>query len=116
MLLAGEPTPEARYGKPTLMFLEVSAWRVPCAASSSSDAKCLRVRDRFFDARGLPAAAPGEWRILADAIEGYNHREGQRTVLRVKRFEKATAQDATPVFVYVLDLTIETSAAQPGDR
>jgi len=108
LVFAGELTHEARYGAPTVQFLEVAARRVPCPSPSPREATCLQVRDRFFDAQGLQARAPGEWRAFADAIEGYTHREGERTVLRVKRYARSGAPASAPTYVYVLDLVVET--------
>jgi len=107
LTFAGESTPEARYGPSTLAFLEVAAGRVPCGTPQAGAAACLQVRDRYFDQQGLPAGAPGEWRAIPDAIERYTHREGERTVLRVKRFLSAAASP------YVLDLVVETEIAKP---
>jgi hypothetical protein len=112
LLLAGELTPEARYGPPTIVFLEVAARRVPCASPAQGPA-CLQVRDRSFDPQGLPAGAPGAWRVLPDAIEGYAHREGERTVLRVKRFERSAGAGESSRPLLVLDLLVETEVVKP---
>jgi heat shock protein HslJ len=113
LVFAGELTHEARYGAPTVQFLEVAARRVPCPPPSPREATCLQVRDRFFDAQGLQARAPGEWRAFADPIEGYTHREGERNVLRVKRYARAAAPAGTPAYAYVLDLVVETEIVKP---
>jgi hypothetical protein len=113
LVFAGEFTLEARYGPPTVQFLEVAARRVPCPPPSPREAACLQVRDRFFDPQGLPGGAPGEWRALADPIEGYTHRDGERNVLRVKRYARAAAPADTPRYVYVLDLVVETEIVKP---
>lgn len=107
LMLAGELTHEARYGPAALMFFEVSAWRVPCGPPPS-DPTCLQVRERAFDEQGLSTGVPGEWRAFPDAIAGYTHRQGERTVLRVKRFQRSTAPADTSTYVYVLDLVVET--------
>jgi len=112
LVLVGQPTPEARYGKGTLMFLEVAAQRVPCNLPPMRIATCLQVRDRAFDANGLPVGAPGEWRALPGEIEGYAHREGERNVLRVKRFERSGAPADASRFLYVLDLVVESEIVQ----
>jgi hypothetical protein len=71
-------------------------------------ATCLQVRDRVFDAQGLPVGAPGEWRVVTGDIEGYVHREGERNVVRVKRFLRAPVPADASAFVYVLDLVVES--------
>ncbi|MBP6692842.1 MAG: META domain-containing protein, partial [Xanthomonadales bacterium] len=87
--LAGEPTPETRFGGPgTIAFLEVAAQSGPCEVSPASERRCLMVRERHFDADGLATGTPGEFRPLPEGIEGYTPTEGQRQVLRVKRFQR----------------------------
>lgn len=113
LVLVGHPTPEARYGKGTLLFLEVAAQRVPCNLPPMRIATCLQVRDRVFDANGLPVGAPGEWRAFTGEIEGYTHREGERNVLRVKRFERSQAPADASRYVYVLDLVVESEVVKP---
>jgi heat shock protein HslJ len=113
LVLAGRPTPEARYGPATLMFLEVAPRRVPCSAPPMRDATCLQVRERVFDAQGLPVGTPGDWRMLAGEIEGFAHRDGVRNVLRVKRFERSPAPADAPAAVYVLDLVVESEVVKP---
>jgi heat shock protein HslJ len=102
----GTPTPETRFGGPgQRAFLEVSP--VPCVPPAAPERPCLTVRDRRFDENGLPSGPPGEWRSLPDGIEGYAPVDGEQTVLRVKRFEVATAA-GEPKVHYVLDLVVET--------
>lgn len=113
LVLVGQPTHETRYGPATVMFLEVAAQGVPCSAPPMRGATCLRVRDRFFDAKGLPAGAPGEWRLLHGEIEGYAHREGERNVIRVKRYHRHPAPADASAFVYVLDLVVESEVVKP---
>ena len=111
-MLVGRPTPESRYGPATVMFIEVAAQRAPCSAPPMRDATCLRVRDRFFDAKGLPTGTPGEWRLFHGEIEGYTHRAGERNVLRVKRFERSNPPADASRYVYVLDLVVESEVVQ----
>ena len=112
LVLAGELTPEARYGPPTVVFLEVAARRVPCAPPSG-ETTCLQVRDRFFDAQGLPAGPPGAWRTFSGSIAGYTHREGERNVIRVKRYQRAGPPAGAASPVYVLDLVVERGIVKP---
>jgi len=102
LLLTGELTPEARFGAPTRVFLEVAAQTVACEDSPRGDGQCLQVRERSFDAQGLPVGEPSEWQTFAADIEGYQHQPGIRNVLRVKRFDPAAGP------VYVLDLVVQS--------
>ena len=113
LVLVGHPTPETRYGAGTTMFLEVAADRLPCSVPPMRMGTCLQVRDRAFDAKGLPVGTPGEWRAFAGEIEGYTHREGERNVLRVKRYERRSAPADASRFVYVLDLVVESETVRP---
>ena len=103
----GLMTPEARYGQPTRMFLEVDAQTVACPGPSGGANTCLQVRERRFDAQGLLIGPPSDWQPFADPIEGYTHQPGVRTVLRLKRFERGASADGSP-FVFVLDLVVES--------
>lgn len=100
-------TPEARYGPPTRIFLEVAAQTVACTHPVSGASRCLQVRERRFDAQGLAVGMPGEWRPFYDPIEGYAHQPGVRNVLRLKRFDRGALAGASP-FVFVLDLVVES--------
>jgi heat shock protein HslJ len=112
LVFNGQATPESRYGPATLAFLEVAPQRIACPDAPNAGAACLQVRERVFDAQGLPVGAPGVWRALeggtAGGIEGFTHTPGQRNVLRVKRFERGPAQAGSPRYAYVLDLVIES--------
>jgi heat shock protein HslJ len=108
LVLTGQATPEALYGPGTLIFLEVAAQPVACRNPFSGDTRCLQVRERQFDAQGLPAGTPGAWRPLYENIEGFQHKAGERNVLRIKRFKRAQAPAGASSIVYVLDLIVET--------
>ncbi len=103
----GQLTPEARYGPPTRVFLEVAAQTVACKNPINGANTCLQVRERRYDAQGLVVGTPGAWQPFYDPIEGYTHQPGVRNVLRLKRFERA-ASAGVPAFVYVLDLVVES--------
>lgn len=112
--LAGEPTPETRFGGPgTIAFLEVAAQSGPCEVSPASERRCLMVRERHFDADGLATGTPGDFRPLPEGIEGYTPTEGQRQVLRVKRFQREAGAGGEPEPHFVLDLVIETEIVAP---
>jgi heat shock protein HslJ len=103
----GRSTPEARYGAPTIVFLEVAPREVACNHPVPG-ARCLQVRDVFYDKQGLPAGKPGEWRLLYQNIDGFSHTDGERNVLRVKRFARTPVPADASATVYVLDLVVES--------
>jgi len=103
----GQMTPEARYGAPTRVFLEVAAQTVACKNPLSGATTCMQVRERRFDEQGLVVGTPGSWQPFYEPIEGYTHQPGVRNVLRLKRFDRA-APAGGPSFVYVLDLVVES--------
>lgn len=108
LTFTGQATPESLYGAGSIIFLEVSAHEVPCKNPPPPNTRCLQVRERHYDEHGLVVGTPGEWRPLHENIEGYTHNEGERNVLRVKRFNRAADVAGASSTVYVLDLTIES--------
>jgi hypothetical protein len=107
LTFSGSPTPETRFGGPgTRAFLEVSPQ--PCAAPSPSAPRCLKVRDRHFDENGLASGTPGEWRDLAEGIEGYTPVANEQQVVRVKRFEQAGVAGSAPTEHFVFDMVVES--------
>jgi heat shock protein HslJ len=108
LVFTGRPTPEALYGAPTIAFLEVAAQRVACNRPQSVDARCLQVRERHYDQQGLVIGKPGEWQPLFEDIEGFTHNEGERNVLRVKRFKRTSVPVGASATLYVLDIIIES--------
>ncbi len=104
---SGRITPEARYGAPAIVFLEVGPREVACNHPVAG-AQCLQVRDIFYDKQGLAAGKPGEWRVLHGNIDGFSHTEGERNVVRVKRFARTPGPADTSAIVYVLDLVVES--------
>jgi heat shock protein HslJ len=110
LVFTGEATPESRYGAPTLIFLEIAARDAACKHPVTGNTRCLQVRERKYDAQGLPVGAPGEWRPLYESIDGFTHVEGERNVLRVKRFTRPSSPPDGPATLYVLDLMIESES------
>jgi heat shock protein HslJ len=108
LVLTGELTPEARFGAPTRVFLEVAAQTVACEGSIRGDGQCLQVRELTFDEQGLRVGTPSEWRPFNAEIEGYQHEPGIRNVLRVKRFQPAAGTSDPAAPLYVLDLVVQS--------
>jgi hypothetical protein len=108
LVLTGELTPEARFGAPTRVFLEVAAQTVACEASPRGDGQCLQVRERAFDDQGLLVGGPADWQVFPADIEGYQHEPGIRNVLRLKRFGPAATAGVPAGPIYVLDLVVES--------
>ncbi len=110
LAFTGRMTPEARYGAPTRVFLEVAAQTVPCPNPPAGASACLQVRERRYDDKGLLVGTPGPWQTFAEPIEGYTHQSGVRNVLRLKRFDRGAAGGSP--FLYVLDLVVESEVVQ----
>lgn len=108
----GEATPETRYGsKGEIKFLEVAANKVKCGHPLIPNYQCLQVRERRYDDAGLQLPTTDAWHSLYQSIEGYEHQDGVRTVLRVKQYEwKNPPADASSQ-VYILDLVVEQDAS-----
>lgn len=110
LVLTGELTPEAQFGAPTRIFLEVAAQTVPCDGSSRGDGQCLQVRELTFDEQGLLAGEPSEWRTFSAEIQGHEHEAGIRTVLRVNRFQPPVENRGDEA-IYVLDLVVQSEVS-----
>ncbi|TQT55339.1 DUF4377 domain-containing protein, partial [Xanthomonas perforans] len=67
----------------------------------------LKVREHEQGAAAATAAATS-WQPYDGTIEGFDHEEGIRTLLRVTRYPAVSAPDAKPV--YVLDQMIEAGS------
>ncbi|WP_225933093.1 META and DUF4377 domain-containing protein [Pseudomonas maumuensis] len=110
--LQGEATPETRYGsKGQTRFLEVAAKTVKCSHPLIPNYQCLQVRERHYDDAGLQLPPQDAWHPLYQSIEGYEHRDGVRTVLRVKQYDWKNPPADAPSQVYVLDLVVEQDAS-----
>jgi heat shock protein HslJ len=107
LMLSGSLTPEALYGPPTLVFLEVAADTVPCPEPDQAT-PCLNVRELRFNDQGIRVGEPGAWQPFAGSIEGFQHTPGVRHVLRVKRFQPPAEAPA----VHVLDLIVESETVK----
>jgi heat shock protein HslJ len=112
LLFNGELTPEARYGAATIVFLEIAPERVPCSRPLAPASTCLSVRERHYDAQGLAVGPPGEWHAMHEEIEGFVKRDGERNVVRVKRFTRSPAPADASAYLYVLDLVVESEVVR----
>jgi heat shock protein HslJ len=113
LALTGQATPEMLYGAGTRIFLEVAPQRVACANPLTGATSCLQVRERHYDERGLRVGTPGEWQPLYEPIDGFVHIEGERKVLRLKRFQRSAAPTGGSATVYVLDMVVEAELVKP---
>lgn len=107
-LLDGTVKSEAIYGKPDIVFLEVAAQDKPCSHPLQPQARCLQVRKVVYDAQGLKKEV-GSWENFYDAIDGYVHEPGVRSILRLKRFTNQHAPADASRYVYELDMVVESS-------
>ncbi|KOF52027.1 meta/HslJ family protein 1, partial [Achromobacter sp. DMS1] len=113
LAFAGEPTPETRYGSAgETVFLEVAPQRVVCSHPLMPEHRCLSVRERRYSEAGLALPPQEDWHPLYQSIDGYTHRDGVRTVLRVKRYEWKNPPADAPSHAYVLDMVVEQDASK----
>lgn len=112
LVFAGAPTADTRYGGPgERMFLEVAARTKPCPHPLIPDKQCLQVREVKFDDKGLKVGMPSDFGNFYDAIEGYQHEDGVRNVLRVNRYTIANPPADASRYAYVLDMVVESDAS-----
>lgn len=113
---AGEATAETRYGAPeATMFLEIAPARVAC----SPDAKektCLSAREVQYDGNSVRQPTTAAWQPLQEEIEGFTFVDGERTIVRVKKFKRANPPAGGSATVYVLDATIESEVTTPAKK
>ncbi|MGE4452378.1 META and DUF4377 domain-containing protein [Castellaniella sp.] len=108
LAFAGVPTPETRYGGPgETVFLEIAPERVACGHPLIPDHRCLRVRERRYDAAGVLQPPAADWQPLYQPIEGYEHQDGEHAILRVKRFTDPHPPADRSSRVYILDLVVQ---------
>jgi heat shock protein HslJ/uncharacterized lipoprotein NlpE involved in copper resistance len=113
LIFTGQATPESLYGPATMIFLEVSAHLIACDNPPVPNTVCLQIRERHYDEHGLMVGTPGEWQPLYENIEGFTHTEGERNVLRVKRFHRTATPAGASSTVYVLDMMVESETVKP---
>jgi heat shock protein HslJ len=108
----GDPKAETRFGKPgETIYVEIAARKKPCPAPATG--LCVEMRELRYDAQGLPAGEPGEWRLSQNPIEGYTHEDGIRNVARVKRFTIDQPSKPGPSTALVLDMVVESEMVDP---
>lgn len=108
LTFTGTPTAEARFGQEgETAFLEVAAKTTPCSHPLIPNKQCLQVREVRYDSKGLKTGY-GAWQNFYQDIEGYNHQNGVRNVLRVKRYKVTNPPADAPDTAYVLDMIVET--------
>ena len=100
----GEPTAEMKYkGEAEIQFLEIAAETKSCVGVAPM--QCLQVREIKYD--DGKKVAVGEWSNFYSQIEGYQHQQGIRNIVRVKRFTRENPAADQSKYVYVHDLTVE---------
>ena len=109
----GTATPESLYGAGTTVFFEIAPQSVACSSPPSPNTRCLQYRERRYDDKGMVVGTPGEWKSLTVNIEGFTHREGERSVLRVKQFQVPASAGGAPSNLYVLDMVVESEIVNP---
>ena len=108
-LWAGEATAETRYGGPgETVFLEIAPKRVACNHPLIPNHSCLQAREIRYADNGVKQSPPGEWQPLYEGIEGFDFVEGERKVLRLKKFKRDPAPADASSIAYVLDMVVET--------
>ncbi|AKV01455.1 putative lipoprotein [Labilithrix luteola] len=113
----GEPTATTRYGGAgETMFLEIAPARVTCPHAMIPNYQCLQVREIRYDAQGIKQSPPGEWQFLYENIEGFEFREGERKVLRLKKFKRNPAPADASSIAYVLDMVVESEIVKPQSK
>lgn len=108
----GEATAETRYGGPgETVFLEVAPQRVACNHPLIPNHQCLQVREIRYADNGVKQSPPGEWQPLYEGIEGFEFVEGERKVLRLKKFKRDPVPADASSIAYVLDMVVESEIA-----
>ena len=101
---AGEPTAEMKYKvEAEIQFLEIAPETKACVGVAPM--QCLQVREIKYD--DGKKVAVDEWSNFYSQIEGYQHQEGIRNIIRVKRFTRTNPAADQSKYAYVHDLTVE---------
>lgn len=112
LVFTSAETAATKYGSSSeRVFLEVAAQAKPCSHPLIPDKQCLQVRELKYDDKGLKVGTPGAFRNFYDEIEGYTHQAGVRNVLRIDRYTRKDVPADASKYAYVLDLVVESDAA-----
>lgn len=107
LIFQGIATPETRYGSQAeIIFLEVSPKTQTCDAGVRQ-MQCLQVREVKYDAQGIKQPGNQNWQNFYAPIEGYEHRNDQRVILRVKKYPIKNPPADSSNAAYVLDTIVE---------
>ncbi|XID75705.1 DUF4377 domain-containing protein [Alkanindiges sp. WGS2144] len=107
LVFKGVATPETKYGtQAQTIFLEVAPQTKTCSAGTHQ-MQCLQVREVQYNEQGVKTSTDTQWQNFYDPIEGYEHNNEHRVILRVKKYAvKNPPADASNV-AYILDTVIE---------
>lgn len=107
-ILKGTATAETKYGSTgETIFLEVAPETKACNHPLIGDYQCLQVRRIEYSEEGLKQGH-GEWQHFYDNIEGYEHTQGVRNVLRIKHYENKNTPADSSSYAYILDMIVES--------
>ncbi len=90
------------------MFLEIAPQSKPCTHPLVPNRQCLQVREVHFDDKGLRTGEQEGWQPLYQDIEGFDHVEGTRNVVRLKRYTMRNPPADASSVAYVLDMVVES--------
>lgn len=108
IILQGIPTPETKYGaQGETIFLEIAPETKPCSAGVMQT-QCLQVREIRYNEQGIKTFVSPEWTNFYDNIEGYQHSNNTRQVLRLKKYPVKNPPADASSNAYVLDMIVET--------
>ncbi|WP_130802146.1 META and DUF4377 domain-containing protein [Acinetobacter ihumii] len=102
----GTMTPETKYqSQGEIIFLEISPETKQCTGVAPQT--CLQVREIKYDDKGIKTQVDKDWTLFYDQIDGYQHRDDQRVIIRVKRYERKNPAADQSKYAYVHDMTVE---------
>jgi heat shock protein HslJ len=109
----GIATAETRYGSQgVITFLEIAPETKTCSAGVMQK-ECLQVREIRYNEQGLKTFTSPEWTNFYDNIEGYQHNNSTRQILRVKKYTIKNPPADASSNAYVLDMVVETELVKP---
>lgn len=102
----GTMTPETKYqSQGEIIFLEIAPETKACTGVAPQT--CLQVREIKYDDKGVKTQVDKDWTLFYNQIEGYQHRDDQRVIIRVKRYERKNPAADQSKYAYVHDMTVE---------